>query len=476
MNRESIKVLRLRDMVLRREGGWPRRLIHLVASIALRLFFRRIEASGIECVPHTAPLIFVLNHPNGAIDPALAFCALPRSVAFLAKSTLFRIPVVSAVVRIMGALPVYRRIDPGEDARQNLYTFRACHARLARGRCIALFPEGVSHDSTQLLPIKTGAARIALGALSFAGDAEEASASLHSLAVMPVGLYYTSKTSFRSEALIRFGRPFEIERVEVDESGEPPRDEVQALSNRIASALREVTLNTETVDELEEINKAEQLFSSIYETIDFRRSLTETFNVLQRLADGNRIGGAHTEAQTERLRKRINRYEEELRRIGITPDALSISAARRGDVAHHFLFRIAILVLLSPFVAVGALVHLPAYALSILLAWRFKTHGPDTIESTVKILAATFLMPLTWIAVAVWIYLQYGWLPAALSLPLVVVCGYVALRTLEELYDMRGWLKAVLILLRRRGLFLRLLLERRILHHEIGQLVKDEKR
>lgn len=473
MNSGSIKELRLRDVALRSEGSMFRRLILLLTGVALRLFFRRIETSGIERVPPEGALVFVLNHPSGAIDAALAACILPRSVSFLAKSTLFRIPLVAPFVRAIGTLPLYRRIDPGENARQNLDTFRACRQLLAEGGSIALFPEGVSHDSTQLLPIKSGAARIALGALSVAGTGENSHA-LSSLAIMPVGLYYTSKTSFRSEALIRFGRPFEIEAVELDEDGEPSRRELQALSKRIAAALREVTLNTESVDELEAIRKAGALFSSIYETLDMRRSLTETFTLLQRLADGNRRQSSSA-PRTDRLRERIDRYEGELRAIGITPDALSISSLDRGDVARRFLSRIAVLLLLSPLVLVGAIAHLPAYALARLLAWRFKTHGPDTIESSVKILAAAVLMPLTWLVVSAWIYFQYGWRPAAVALPSLVLCGYVALRASEQLFDMRGWLKAVVVLLRRRGLFLRLLLERRILHAEIGELVKETK-
>ena len=52
----------------------------------------------------------------------------------------------------------------------------------------------------------------------------------------------------------------------------------------------------------------------------------------------------------------------------------------------------------------------------------------------------------------------------------LVLCGYVALRSLEELYDMRGWFKALLLLVRRRQLFLRLLIERRALQDEMRRM------
>ncbi|MCA1558637.1 MAG: 1-acyl-sn-glycerol-3-phosphate acyltransferase, partial [Acidobacteria bacterium] len=129
---EDVRVLRLPEMIARQKGRPARRVIHAIISIALRLFFRRIETSNVERVPMTGPLIFVLNHPNGLIDPALVFCALPRRVSFLAKSTLFRLPVLGYLMRVLEALPIYRRIDLGEDVSQNLRTFEACHELLRR--------------------------------------------------------------------------------------------------------------------------------------------------------------------------------------------------------------------------------------------------------------------------------------------------------------------------------------------------------
>ncbi|HEX8144795.1 MAG TPA: lysophospholipid acyltransferase family protein [Pyrinomonadaceae bacterium] len=462
------RVLRFGEMLFRQKGSFTRRLVHAVVSIALRLFFRRIETSGVELVPETGPLVFVLNHPNGLIDPALVFCALPRRVSFLAKSTLFRIPVIAFLMRTMEALPLYRRVDAGEDLSRNQRTFAACHALLQQGRCIALFPEGISHSSTQLLPLKTGAARIALGAISIERDRQETTSP--ALRIIPVGLYYTSKTSFRSEALLRFGECLEVSPVELDEEGQPPRDEVRQLSQRIEAALREVTLNVEDDRELEVVNKAEQLFSSLYEGMDMESSITARFDFVRRFAAGRRRRRTAAPDSVDLLRQRIIQYEAELRSIGMTPENLSLSKHSRWYVFRHFLVRSVLLLMLLPWSLMGATLHLPAYLLCGLMARLYRTHGADDIASTVKILAAIVLMPLTWIAFTLLSYAFWGWRAAVPAFPFVIVCGYAAMRSLEELYDMRGWYKAVLILLRRRGLFLRLLLERRSLHREIERL------
>jgi hypothetical protein len=88
----------------------------------------------------------------------------------------------------------------------------------------------------------------------------------------------------------------------------------------------------------------------------------------------------------------------------------------------------------------------------------------------VKILAAMLFMPLTWLVVSALAWTYWGWQAALVSLPLTILCGYVALRSLEEMYDMRGWFKAVLLLARRRQLFLRLLIERRALGDEMRRM------
>ncbi len=454
---EDVRVLRLVDMILRRKGSPAQRLVQAVISVALRLFFRRIETSRAGLVPPTGALVFVLNHPNGGIDPGLVFAALPRRISFLAKSTLFRIPVAGWLLRTVEALPLYRRADPGEDVSQNLRTFEACRRLLLRGRCIALFPEGVSHNATKLMPLKTGAARIALGS------------AIPGLRIVPVGLYYTSKTSFRGEALLRFGEPLDVPEVEPDEQGEPPRDAVRELSARIEGALRGVTLNVESEEELDAARKAERLFSSVYEGLNVRLPLAERFDFLRRLS-AQLFARLSAAKDSEELRRRILRHEAELARTGIAPENLSLSGHSRWYVLRHFLLRAFVLLALMPLTIVGALVHLPAYLVCTLLARLFPRHGVDEIAPTVKILAAMLLMPLTWLAVSGFVFMRWGWASALVALPLVILCGYVALRSLEELYDMRGWFKALLLLVRRRQLFLRLLIERRALQDALSRM------
>src|SRR5215204_281844 len=174
-----------------------RRIIVAILRFAIRVYFRRVEVAGLENVPLNSPVIFVQNHPNALVDPVFLLCLTPRRVSFLAKAPLFRMPVIGYLVKALDCLPVYRRQDEGEDITKNQETFIAARRLLARGGTIGICPEGVSHDAPGLKPIKTGAARISLAAVS--------TGEVCNLKIVPAGLYYTSKTSFRSDALLYFG-------------------------------------------------------------------------------------------------------------------------------------------------------------------------------------------------------------------------------------------------------------------------------
>src|SRR5439155_4856010 len=163
-----------------------RPLLLPLLRVVLRIVFRRIEVSGTDSVPRVGPVIFVLNHPNGLIDPAFLLCLAPRRVSLLAKAPLFRMPVIGFFCRAFQAIPVHRRQDASSDPSQNRETFDTARAVLARGGAIAIFPEGTSHSDPKLRPLKTGAARIAFGAAA-------ALAGSSPIRIVPAGLYYRAK-------------------------------------------------------------------------------------------------------------------------------------------------------------------------------------------------------------------------------------------------------------------------------------------
>lgn len=464
-----------------------RQIIHAIISIALRLFFRRIESVNVKTVPKDGAIIFVLNHPNGLVDPALVFVSLPRRVSFLAKSTLYDNPIGAFLLNTFEILPVYRRIDADAKTQSNSTTFDNCFELLERGRCIAIFPEGVSHDQPQLQKIKTGAARIALGAVGRIPnsklqipDSEEIQSPKSNiqnqpggLKIIPVGLYYTSKTSFRSEALIRYGEAFEVESIELDANGEPPREAVLDLTAQIETALRDVTLNLETESELDTVLRAEALFSSVFENLMFKQTLTQTVERLQKLAARYEILEQNDPQKMRDLNEKVTRYETKLKESGVTTESLSILQHPTRFIFRYLILRVVLLILLAPLAIVGAIVHSPAYFFSNLVGRIFKTHDTDVAGSSSSIIAAIGLMPLTWLFVALILLYFFGWQIALISIPITILCGYIALRSSETLVDMRVWIKSAWLLFRQRALFLRLLVQRENLQKEIGEIAEQ---
>src|SRR6185295_2215516 len=121
-----------------------------------------IELMGVDRIPRSGAVIFAVNHPNGLVDPLFLLCYAPRPVSFLAKAPLFHYFFIGPIVRAFDAIPVYRKQD--DTGGSNRETFAHARAVLQRGGSIAIFPEGTTHDDPSLRELKTGVARIALGA------------------------------------------------------------------------------------------------------------------------------------------------------------------------------------------------------------------------------------------------------------------------------------------------------------------------
>lgn len=417
-------------------------------------------------MPLDCPVIFVLNHPNGLVDPVFLLCLAPRRVSFLAKAPLFRMPVVSYLVRALDSLPVYRRQDTGSDPARNRETFEAARSLLARGGTIAICPEGVSHNDTQLKPLKTGAARIALGAAS-AGEGLD-------VKIVPAGLYYTAKKTFRSAALLCFGEPLTVEPVALEEDGDPPRAAVQSLSNRIRDALLEITLNVEHEEPLQLISRAESIYSAEEQNARRAPDLQRELMLRRRFVEGYAFHRVHQPQRLAALVARLSRYEEELKQAGLDPQRLQPPASTRA-VLTHLVKRLFIFIMLLPFAIVGTIVHYPVYRLTGFLATGI-LKAEDDVVSTFKITGAMLLFPLTWIAVSIVCFLLWGWLGVIGSLLVIPLSGLVAIRFAEELDSFIGGAKAVVYFITRRWFFNRLLVERRAIREEIQALGDEAER
>ena len=372
-----------------------RRSVAAIIRIVAKVFFRRIELAGIEHVRQSAPVIFAVNHPNALIDPLFLLSFAPRPVSFLAKAPLFRMPLVGRVARAFDSIPVYRRQDNVSTAG-NRETFARARAVLQRGGAIAIFPEGTTHSDPRLRELKTGAARIALGA------------SIR-VSIVPTGLYYTAKQTFRSSALAYFGSPIIVDPEPVDANGEPRQESVEKLTDAIERALADVTLQADSHAALELIARAERIFSAgedvaLARELELRRQFVAGYAYLREHDPG-----------------RLTRLESLIREV----DVERLNRAQRIQPTR---------LLLAPIGIVGAAIHWPVYRLIGFLATHLSSKE-DEMVATLKVIGGLVLYPLMWIAIAVAIAVFFT-LPLAIAVLIAQpILGYVALITADTFED-----------------------------------------
>jgi 1-acyl-sn-glycerol-3-phosphate acyltransferase len=117
--------------------------------------FRFIYAVGFrsryynpERVPSTGPVILASNHAS-FIDPPLVGAGLDRDLNYLARESLFRFPIVGAILHSWNAVPVDR---DGGGAKG----LKIILDRLLNGAGIILFPEGTRTKDGRLQPARSG--------------------------------------------------------------------------------------------------------------------------------------------------------------------------------------------------------------------------------------------------------------------------------------------------------------------------------
>ena len=141
-----------------------------LARLAATGWFRRIEVVGLERLRPGHPVIVVANHSNGFVDPLTLMATTPRPLRFLAKATLWKVPGVKWLMAVAGVLPVERRAGRRTAPTATAPSSPPPTSSWPHDGAVAIFPEGTVNDALRLKPLKTGAARIALGARQAGAD------------------------------------------------------------------------------------------------------------------------------------------------------------------------------------------------------------------------------------------------------------------------------------------------------------------
>ncbi len=402
-------------------------LVRALFGRLVRLYYPTLSVTGAERFPVGAPVLAVLNHPNGLLDPLVLRYAIGRPVRFLGKSTLFGNHLGRLAMESFGALPVYRQRDVGEggaSTSRNEETFALCRECLARGDWIALFPEGTSHSDPVMKPLKTGAARIALSTVAEKPDAA-------GLVVLPMGLFYTGKAVFRSEALVVVGQGIPVaERLEsyrIDE-----RAAVDALTDEIRAGLDRVVLQAETRDLLEGIARVAGIVAG-ERRAGGQRGIADHFDNAQKLLDAYSYWKKRDPARVERVTAAAREFFDVLDGIGVS-DPWALEA---GEVTAASAVKAGLgLVAMAPLALAGVFLGWIPYRLAGRLAR--KVSGAEDELGTVKLLAGALLVLVFWLVEASLAAWRLGYAAGVAVMVLAPLGGYFALRFEEKVARARG--------------------------------------
>jgi glycerol-3-phosphate O-acyltransferase/dihydroxyacetone phosphate acyltransferase len=402
-------------------------------TLVSRVFFRRIEVSGRSQLP-TGPLILIGNHPNSLLDPLLIATTVGRPLAFAAKAPLFAQPGIGWVVRTAGGVPIHRRDDSGGSAVDNTAAFAALDAVLQRGEAFGIFPEGISHPGPELAPLKTGAARIALGAAARGIEPW----------VVPVGLTYWQRDRMRGRVLVHYGAPMRV-RGSAPPPGVAPeehvREEARALTEVFDDALRRVTVNAPDFETQRALDV-------------LRSALTEDDGDLAEQAELSRLVGHawETRAESEPMRALLDQaraHAEVLEELDLS-DADLRGYPRKRDRAWRVARHALLLLVWLPLALPGLVLHAPALLAAVVLGRGLSPR--DDVLPTTKMLLVTLGVLLSYVVATLVIFfglpVGINVLAAGWGLVFMLTSGWATVRVLERQSALRRALHSTTQLMR----------------------------
>ncbi|KAH5167444.1 hypothetical protein HBI25_075630 [Parastagonospora nodorum] len=305
--------------------------------------------------------------------------------------------------------------------------YDAVHAVLHNGGSIGIFPEGGSHDRTDLLPLKAGVAIMALGTVASKPDCN--------LKIIPVGMNYFHAHKFRSRAVIEFGTAIDVP-AELAKKFEGPgrRDAIGEMLETVRQGLISVTVTTPDYDTLMVIQAVRRLYNSKGTKLPLPRIV----ELNRRLVQG--YERYKSDPRIIELKKEVTIYNRKLRALGLRDHQVQVAKMHPIVAFGIFCFRLAKLVFLSALVIPGtllfSLVFISTKLISIakakeaLAASNVKVQARD-VMATWKLLVAMVAAPVayTWYCIIGVYWYRYnncnGYLPEGIHKRYLIIAQLI---------------------------------------------------
>jgi 1-acyl-sn-glycerol-3-phosphate acyltransferase len=204
---------------------------YLVKS-SLFFYSKRIYVSGKQHIPKKGAVLFMVNYPNGLLDPLVVAVNNPRILHFLVQAAAFKNPAAKKFLGTLNLMPIYRIRDGVRGLGRNQKVFEDCYAIFKNHGALMIFPEG-SHDKRRTVRnLSKGFSRIVFGAIEQHPELE--------INIVPVGITYQNASVFPSKISLKYGEPI-LANSYFD--GENQNGKTKELKDLVAEQLKELCVH-----------------------------------------------------------------------------------------------------------------------------------------------------------------------------------------------------------------------------------------
>lgn len=394
-----------------------------VVRLGLRVFFRRLEVRHPERLRLPGPLMLCSNHPNTLMDPLVTAIQRHEPIAFLAKSTFFKNPILGAIMRSGNCIPIYRRQDaegsanapsPAQLAASNEASFGRCYDYLERGGTVMIFPEGTSVSERRLRPLKTGAARIALGT-------EARHDFKLGLKLVCVGTNYFDPSHFRSDVLLNVAAPIEVASYAA-RYREDPDAAADELTEEIRLRLTRRLVISRAAEDDQLAQQVERTFGDHLNPDDDPTTLYDNFQLSRTLLDAVAWFEQHDPGRLAALRGALTTYLADLGQHKLDDEALD-QGQRPGTRLADYLN----LVLGFPVWLYGLITNYIPYKIPSVVAYRATKETEFIAAIMLGVGIVTFPLAYAIESAAVQHWLTHDWRLTTLFIISLPLAGFYAL-------------------------------------------------
>ncbi|MDJ0790616.1 MAG: 1-acyl-sn-glycerol-3-phosphate acyltransferase [Acidimicrobiia bacterium] len=356
------------------------RLIKRIATWLVAALYQRVEVRHAQGLTASGAQLANASHFGGASDPLLLVYAMDRVPRFIARDVIWKIAPARWVMNWVGAIPIHKPEDRGTGT-SNDQMFASTYKALGDEQLVCIFPEGVTVDDPRIAAIKTGSARIALGARA---------QGVEGITLVSAGIHYQNKAALRSAAFVDVGYPIDLDEwvhMNIAE-GEPQdssnREAVRALTHDMEENLRIAAPDFEDWESA--------ISSAGAASVALRPSDGHDLEV--GIASRDRLARLIDESpEADEVREAMDAYQADLDSLGID-DETFVWAYNGYQSFLWFVIRTIIIgLVLLPYALIGLIIN----AIPLALVWLVgRLRVDDAVMATIKPASAILFFGIAW--------------------------------------------------------------------------------